>query len=68
MTIESLRAALAERGPLLNTAQVAARLRVDRASVLRRYQRGTLPDPVAIDAKGAPLWLPEQYPTPTVDA
>lgn len=65
MTVDDIRKALAPtsdggRGPLLNQSQVAARLGVGAPLIDYRRRKGIMPEPVAYDGKGAPLWLPEQ--------
>lgn len=61
MTIDDLRDALEEHGPLLNQRQVAERLGIGAPAVAYRMRAGTMPEPVARDAGGRPLWLPEQF-------
>lgn len=47
--------------PLANRAQVADHLGVGRPAVSKRLARGTMPEPVAHDARGEPLWLLGQF-------
>lgn len=56
----AVRAALADGGGVVSRAGAARLLRVTPQAVDARHRRGTMPEPIAFDDLGHPLWAARQ--------